>query len=90
MRRRQAHTASSAARSGGSAERIERVWEFESSDLFDDADRAALRLARDAATSPNAATAAHFEELGRHFTERQMVEIMGVIGRLGFELLESR
>jgi len=80
----QAHTATHAAHDGVAAEKIEAVWEFEWSDLFDDGERAALRLARDAAQVPNATTAEHFEELGRHFDEDQIVQIVAVISAFGF------
>ena len=80
----QAHTASSAARIGGSEAKVRGVFEFETSDLFSDAERAALRLARDAALVPNAATPAHFEELKRHFTDAQVVEIMSVVSLFGW------
>ena len=80
----QAHTAAHAAHDGMPAEKIEAVWEFEWSDLFDDGERAALRLARDAAQVPNATTPEHFEELGMHFDEDQIVQIVAVISAFGF------
>jgi hypothetical protein len=43
----EAHTAHTGVKRGVADERIEKVWEFESSELFDDSERAALRLARD-------------------------------------------
>jgi len=43
----QAHTAGSAHRSGVPAEKIDALYEFESSPLFDEAERAALRCASD-------------------------------------------
>ena len=52
----QAHTGAHAARAGVAEEKLAAAWEFETSDLFDAAERAALRLARDAAILPNAAT----------------------------------
>ena len=44
----QAHTSHSAERAGVPQEKIDAAFEFETSELFDDAERAALRLARDA------------------------------------------
>ena len=59
----QAHAAGSAHRSGVPSEKIEALYEFESSPLFDEAERAALRFARDAALQPNATTPEHFAAL---------------------------
>ena len=80
----QAHTASSASRAGASAERIDAAFEYDTSPLWSDAERAALRLANDASLVPNAATDAHFEELSRHWSEEQIVEIMAVISLFGW------
>src|SRR5258706_269699 len=57
-------------------EKVRAVWEFETSPLFSDAERAALRLARDAAVVPNAVTDEHFVELRKHFSEDQIVDIV--------------
>ncbi len=81
----QAHTAHGASRMAGADEaRIAAVWEFETSDLFTPAERAALRLALAAAQQPNAATDEHFRELERHFSERAILEILGMICVIGF------
>ncbi|MEP2735983.1 MAG: carboxymuconolactone decarboxylase family protein [Erythrobacter sp.] len=81
----QAHTAHGAAKmAGGDEAKIAAVWEYQTSDLFDDAERVALDLALAAGTQPNAATDEHFAALREHFSERQIVEIMGVISLFGF------
>ena len=80
----QAHEAVDARERGVEAARIEAVWEFETSPLFSEAERSALRLARDASLVPSGATPAHFEELRRHFSEGEIVEIMAVVGLFGF------
>ena len=49
------------------------MWEFEQSPLFSDAERAALRLARDMGQVPNAVTAQHFDDLREYFDEEQIV-----------------
>jgi alkylhydroperoxidase family enzyme len=51
--------------------------------LFSDAERAALRLARDSAV-PNATTPAHFEDLRRHYSERQIIDLVAAISLFGF------
>lgn len=80
----QAHTAAVAERRGAEAELLEEVWSFETSERFDPAQKAALRLARDAAVVPNAVTEGHFDELRQHFTEAQVVDLVAVIGLFGF------
>ncbi|MFQ5966436.1 MAG: carboxymuconolactone decarboxylase family protein [Acidimicrobiia bacterium] len=80
----QAHEAVDARERGVQEERIAAVWDFETSPLFTEAERAALRLARDASLVPNAAAPDHFEELRRHYTEGEIVEIMAVVGLFGF------
>ena len=56
-------------------DRIHALMDFERSDLFSDAEKAAFRLARDAGTLPGRVTAAHIEELRRHYTNREIQEI---------------
>jgi uncharacterized peroxidase-related enzyme len=80
----QAHTASKIADGGRVSEKLERLWEFEQSSLFSDAEHAALRLARDGALLPNAATDAHFDDLKQFYSERQIVDIVAVISLFGF------
>jgi len=79
-----AHTASNASRSGVDHDKIAAIWEFETSDRFTDAERAALRFAQAASQVPNMATEADFAELRKHFTEFQIVEIMSVIAMFGY------
>ena len=80
----QAHTSSSAVRRGADPAKLAEIYEFESSDLFTEAERAALRLARDAALQPNAAAAKHFEDLGAHFSQPEIVELVATVAMFGF------
>ena len=81
----QAHTAHGAAKmAGADAAKIAQVWDYQSSELFSDAERAALDLALAAGTQPNGSTDAHFRTLEQHFSRQQIMEIMGVIGLFGF------
>lgn len=80
----QAHTAHSAHARGVDQARIEAAFEFESSALFDDAERAALRVALHAGMVPNAVEPGHFAALAEHFDERQIVEVVAVIALFGF------
>lgn len=80
----QAHEAVDATMRGVDGERVAAVWEFETSPLFDDAERAALRFAQAASVLPNAVTDDHFAQLRRHWDEGQIVEILAVVGLFGF------
>lgn len=80
----QAHTSSSASRAGASAEKVHAAFDYANSPLFSDAERAALALANDASLVPNAAGDGHFEELGKHYSEEEIVEIMAVIALFGW------
>ncbi len=80
----EAHTASNATRRGAQAAKIAQVWSYESSDLFSDAERAALRLAHHAALVPNAATDEDFVRLRHHFDDGEIVELMTMIALFGF------
>jgi uncharacterized peroxidase-related enzyme len=80
----QAHEAVDAMMRGVPDDKISAIWDFERSSLFSDAERSALRFARDAALVPNEVTRAHFEELRRFWDDGQIVEILAVIGLFGF------
>jgi uncharacterized peroxidase-related enzyme len=81
----QAHTAHGAVRMAGVDQaKISAVWDYQSNPLFSEAERAALNLALAAGQQPNAVTDEHFAQLRHHFSERAVVEMMGVIGLFGF------
>ena len=80
----QAHTSHSAAKRGVSTEKINAAFEFETSELFDDAERAALRVALHAGMVPNAVEPGHMAELNQHYSPRQSVEIVAVISLFGY------
>jgi alkylhydroperoxidase family enzyme len=69
---------------GVDAEKIEHVWEFETSDLFSDAERAALRIAAAAGLTPNETTDEMFEELHEYFDDRAIAELVATIALFGF------
>lgn len=77
-------TRSLLATSSVSPHKVEEACGFESSPEFDEAERAALRLAQSAGQTPNAASDAEFEELRRHFNEDEILEIVSVIAFMGF------
>ena len=80
----QAHTSHSAVRQGASREKLLAAFDFASSELFSEAERAALRLANDAAIVPNAVSDVHFEALKEHFTPEQIVELVAVVSLFGW------
>ena len=79
-----AHTGGATARKGTEEEKAAAIWEFETSDLFSEAERSALRFAQAAAAVPNLATDKDFADLRKHYTEYQIVEIVAVISMFGF------
>ena len=56
------------------------LFDFERSDRFSDAQLAAFRFARDSGPLPAKTTAVHIEDLRRHFSNRQIQELMMIIG----------
>lgn len=69
---------------GVSDEKIQAMWTYQQSDLFSDAERAALDLAFAAGIAPNAVEPENFEELRKHFTNTQIIEILATIAIGGF------
>ncbi|MDJ0349625.1 carboxymuconolactone decarboxylase family protein [Cryobacterium sp. PH29-G1] len=67
-----------------SDEKIAAIWEFESSDLFSDAERAAITIGLNAGGSPNEATAEDFTELKKHYSDEEIVEIMASAALFGY------
>ena len=80
----QAHMANLSSIYKASDQKIRAVWEFETSPLFGEAERAALRLARKAALIPNESGAEDFAELRKHFDDGQIVEIVAAIALFGY------
>ena len=80
----QAHAGYHAHESGIPTDKIEALWTFEQSELFHDAERAALSLAVAAARSPSLADATHFEDLRQFYDDAEIVEIMSVICMFGW------
>src|SRR5574341_841955 len=79
-----AHTAGGALHFGVDDAKLEAIWEYRTSALFSPAERAALDFALAAASVPNDVSDAMFEEMRKHWSENQIVEIVGVIAAFGF------
>jgi uncharacterized peroxidase-related enzyme len=80
----QAHTAAHAEHLGVDPDKLAELWSFETSERFDDAERAALRLAFRSGQHPNAVTEADFDEARRYFSDDQLTAIVAVCALFGF------
>ena len=78
------HSSYGASQLGVDAEKINAVFEFETSPLFTDAERAVLRVAWHGALQPSSVTDDDFETLKAHFSGREIVEIVAVLSLYGF------
>lgn len=79
-----AHTFKNGADNGVPQEKLDAIWEFETSDVFTEAERAALRVALGGGQCPAHVRPEDMAELKRHFTDEQIVEIGAVIALFGF------
>jgi uncharacterized peroxidase-related enzyme len=80
----QAHALQGAARAGAEQARLEAVWEYRTSPLFTEAERATLDFAVHAASVPNAVTDEDFDRMREHWDEGQIVEILAAVSLYGF------
>ncbi len=78
-----AHTTVSATRHGIDEEKMAAVYEYRTNPLFDDRERAALDFALAAGSVPNGVTDDVYTELQRHWSEEEIVEILGVVCMFG-------
>lgn len=79
-----AHTGTSAMRHGVSAEKLAALPDYLTSPLYSEAERAAIDFALAAASQPNAVDDATYARLRQHWSEGQVVEILGVVSLFGF------
>ncbi|MGS2723146.1 carboxymuconolactone decarboxylase family protein [Porticoccus sp. GXU_MW_L64] len=80
----QSHMANLSKIYNASSEKIAAVWEYQTSELFSDAERAALNLAFNASLVPNSADEQHFTELKKHYSDDEIVEIVASIALFGY------
>ena len=80
----QAHTGHTAERVGVPAEKLAAIWTFETSDHFDQAERAALRIAFAGGSNPNEATDEMFADARRYYSDEQLAAIVSVIALFGY------
>lgn len=79
-----AHQVGSAFKLGVDEKKFDAVWDYKTSPLYSEAERAALDVAVAAGCVPNEVTDEQFEELKKHWNENQIVEIVAVISLFGF------
>ncbi len=80
----EAHTILAAERFGATAERMAAIWDYANSPLFSDAEKAAFDFALAAASVPNAVTPDIAAALKAHWSDDEIVEILGVIALFGY------
>jgi len=78
-----AHTTVSATRHGVSDQKMAAIYDYATSPLYSPAERVALDFAMEAASVPNAVTDASYAALAEHWTETQIVELLGVVCMFG-------
>lgn len=74
-----AHCACGAPELGLSLEKILAINDYETSELFDDAERALLRVCRHAARIPGEVTDADMAELALHYSQEERLTIVSMI-----------
>lgn len=79
-----AHSLAAAKIHGISDEKVAAIWDYQSSSLYSDAERAALDFALAAGSVPNGVDQEIFDRLRQHWSENQIVEILAVICLYGF------
>lgn len=80
----EAHSLIAAQIHGVSEEKVAAIWEYQTSPLYSDAERVALDYALAAGSVPNAVDGPLMERMKQHWTENQIVEILGAICLYGF------
>jgi len=78
-----AHTAVSATRHGIDEEKMAAVHEYRTNPLFTDAERIALDFAMASASVPNGVSDQLYQEVASHWSEDEIVEILGVVCMFG-------
>jgi uncharacterized peroxidase-related enzyme len=64
--------------------KLDAIWDYQTSDLYTDAERAALDFAMAAGSVPNAVDAELFARMRQHWSEEQIVQILGAVCLYGF------
>ncbi len=78
-----AHTSVSATRHGIDEQKMEAIYEYRTSPLFSDAESVALDYALAAGSVPNGVSDDLYDQLAEHWSEEEIVEILGVVCMFG-------
>lgn len=80
----EAHSLIAANIHGVSQEKLDAIWDYQTSPLYSDAERVALDYAMAAGSVPNAVDEELMERMKKHWSESQIVEILGAVCLYGF------
>jgi uncharacterized peroxidase-related enzyme len=80
----QAHTSHGAERAGMKEEKVADILNYSASRLYTDKEKVLLDLAFAAGMTPNKSTKSHFDNLKKHFSKKEIIDIVSVIALFGF------
>lgn len=80
----EAHSLIAANIHGVSQEKLDAIWDYQTSPLYSDAERVALDYAMAAGSVPNAVDEELMVRMKTHWSENQIVEILGAVCLYGF------
>ena len=80
----QAHTSHGAERAGMENEKIVDILNYVESTKYSDKEKAVLDLSFAAGKTPNQSTQKHFDNLKKHFSKKEIIDIVSVISLFGF------
>src|SRR5210317_1253494 len=80
----EAHSLVAAKIHGISQEKLDAVWEYQQSPHYSEAERVALDYALAAGSVPNAVDEALVQRMKEHWTDEQIVQILGAVCLYGF------
>ncbi len=78
------HTANRAGEFGMKDQKVAAIWEFETSPLFSDRERAALLFTFKASQTPNCLERVDFEVAREHFNDTELCEMLLIIAQMAF------
>ena len=80
----EAHSLVAAKIHGVSQDKLDAIWDYQTSPLYTGAERVALDFALAAGSVPNAVDAELFTRMRQHWDEAQIVQILGAVCLYGF------
>lgn len=80
----EAHSLVAAKIHGISQDKLDAIWEYQESPLYSEAERVALNFALAAGAVPNTVDADLMKQMKLHWSEEQIVQILGAVSLYGF------